>query len=295
MIKAEILNVDMEEAFYDIVGIDEKDSKDLEGMQMYLQDGQIDLEKLKSGEEIILNFSMYADMYDIKVGDKLSFKIWDGDEVIEKSFKVQAISDGSGIFVVHDDIINELVKTSPRHSIGMTVDKNKYDDVKSYIETIVKSNENLDASYIDEDIASYELAIRVTKIMGYSLVTLIGIIGFINLINSMITSIITRKKELGMLQAIGLTNKQLIQMLNKEAMFYTSFMVIGSLTLGNIIGYVAVQTMKKTGMNYAVYVLPINQMIIMIVCVVVAQLLLTYLISKNFNKESLIDRVRYNE
>ena len=111
----------------------------------------------------------------------------------------------------------------------------------------------------------------------------------------MITSIITRKKELGMLQAIGLTNKQLVQMLNKEAMFYTSFMLIGSLTIGNIIGYSVVQAMRKSGMSYAVYVLPINQMIIMIVCIVLAQFILTYLISKNFNKESLIDRVRYSE
>ena len=111
----------------------------------------------------------------------------------------------------------------------------------------------------------------------------------------MITSIITRKKELGILQAIGLTNKQLVQMLNKEAMFYTSFMLIGSLTIGNVIGYIAVQAMRKTGMSYAIYVRPIKQMIIMVVCVVVAQLLLTYLISKNFNKESLIDRVRYSE
>ena len=158
-----------------------------------------------------------------------------------------------------------------------------------------KANENLNGSYIDVEIASSELAIKITKIMGYSLVVLIGVIGFINLINSMITSIITRKKELGMLQAIGLTNKQLVQMLNKEAMFYTSFMLIGSLTIGNIIGYSAVQAMRKSGMSYAVYVLPINQMIIMIVCIVLAQFILTYLISKNFNKESLIDRVRYSE
>ena len=66
-------------------------------------------------------------------------------------------------------------------------------------------------------------------------------------------------------------------------------------TIGNIIGYSAVQAMRKSGMSYAVYVLPINQMIIMIVCIVLAQFILTYLISKNFNKESLIDRVRYSE
>ena len=295
MIKAEILNLEMEEDFYDIVGIDESAENDLEDMELYLQDGNIDLEKLKSGEEMILNFSMYADMYDIKVGDTLSFKLYDGDDIIEKDFKIQAITDGPGVFVIHNDIMDKLVKTNTRHSVGLTVEKNYYNEIKSYVESLVKSNENLDGSYIDVEIASSELVIKVTKVMGYSLVVLIGLIGFINLINSMITSIITRKKELGILQAIGLTNKQLVQMLNKEAMFYTSFMLIGSLTIGNIIGYSAVQAMRKSGMSYAVYVLPINQMIIMIVCIVLAQFILTYLISKNFNKESLIDRVRYSE
>ena len=295
MIKSEILNLEMEEDFYDIVGIDESAENDLEDMELYLQDGNIDLEKLKSGEEMILNFSMYADMYDIKVGDTLSFKLYDGDDIIEKDFKIQAITDGPGVFVIHNDIMDKLVKTNTRHSVGLTVEKNYYNEIKSYVESLVKSNENLDGSYIDVEIASSELVIKVTKVMGYSLVVLIGLIGFINLINSMITSIITRKKELGILQAIGLTNKQLVQMLNKEAMFYTSFMLIGSLTIGNVIGYIAVQAMRKTGMSYAIYVRPIKQMIIMVVCVVVAQLLLTYLISKNFNKESLIDRVRYSE
>ncbi|MGL5348156.1 MAG: ABC transporter permease [Peptostreptococcaceae bacterium] len=291
-LKAEITNIDMEYKYDNLTGIDEND---LEYMNYYLEDGEIDLEKLKTGKEIVFNHSYTAEMYGIKAGDTISLKIYDGDNIIKKDFKIQAITDGPGVYAVHNDYIEKIAKTSPRNSIGLTVEKNKYDEVKAYIETLVKGNENLDASYIDESIASNEFAIRLTKVMGYSLVTLIGVIGFINLINSMITSIITRKKELGMLQAIGLTNKQLVQMLNKEAMFYTSFMLVGSLTVGNIIGYVAVEALKKSGMNYAVYELPINQMIIMVVCIIAAQLLLTYLISKNFNKESLIDRVRYND
>ena len=275
MIKSEILNLELEEDFYDIIGIDESAENDLEDMELYLQDGEIDLEKLKSGEEMILNFSMYADMYDIKVGDILSFELYDGEDIIKKDFKIQAITDGPGVFVIHNNIMDKLVKTNTRHSIGLTIEKNAYNEVKAYVESLVKANENLNGSYIDVEIASSELAIKITKIMGYSLVVLIGVIGFINL--------------------IGLTNKQLVQMLNKEAMFYTSFMLIGSLTIGNIIGYSAVQAMRKSGMSYAVYVLPINQMIIMIVCIVLAQFILTYLISKNFNKESLIDRVRYSE
>ena len=84
MIKSEILNLELEEDFYDIIGIDESAENDLEDMELYLQDGEIDLEKLKSGEEMILNFSMYADMYDIKVGDILSFELYDGEDIIKR-------------------------------------------------------------------------------------------------------------------------------------------------------------------------------------------------------------------
>lgn len=35
---------------------------------------------------MILNFSMYADMYDIKVGDILSFELYDGEDIIKKRF-----------------------------------------------------------------------------------------------------------------------------------------------------------------------------------------------------------------
>ena len=34
--------------------------------------------------KVILNFSMYADMYDIKVGDILSFELYDGEDIIKK-------------------------------------------------------------------------------------------------------------------------------------------------------------------------------------------------------------------
>ena len=100
MIKSEILNLELEEDFYDIIGIDESAENDLEDMELYLQDGEIDLEKLKSGEEMILNFSMYADMYDIKVGDILSFELYDGEDIIKKDFKIQAITDGPGVYII---------------------------------------------------------------------------------------------------------------------------------------------------------------------------------------------------
>ena len=50
MIKSEIYKSRTRRFFYDIIGIDSAEN-DLESMELYLQDGKIDLEKLKSGEE----------------------------------------------------------------------------------------------------------------------------------------------------------------------------------------------------------------------------------------------------
>lgn len=290
--KAELPEYNTEYKYHDFSSIDESD---LEGLEFYLQSGKIDLEKLKLGKEIILLSPELAKEINIKVGDKITITLYDGNEKLDKEFKVQAITSAPGTFAVHNDAFNKLLKNDTTTSIGIYTEKDKYIDVKNYIESLDKKDEYLQSASIDKELEVANLSINSTKIMAYSLVVIIGIIGFMNLINSMITSIITRKKELGMLQAIGLTNKQLIKMLNIEAMFYTLTMLASSLTLGTGLGYIAVYAFRKTGASYASYEIPLIQIIIMIVFSIVSQLLLTYLISKNFNKESLIDRVRYNE
>lgn len=290
--KVELKGYETEYKYHDLSGVDDGDLEDLE---FYLVDGKIDLEKLKSGDEVVIIQSDLTKETNIKVGDKITLTLYDGDKKIDKKFKVQAISAGPGTFAIHNEAFDKIFRNDTTHSIGIYTEPSKFESVKTYIENLDKSNDYLKSSSIDEELEVAELSIGMTKAIGYSLVIIIGVIGFMNLINSMITSIITRKKELGMLQAIGLTNKQLVKMLNIEAMFYTATMLISSLTLGTGLGYIAVQAFRKSGASYAIYKLPIIQIIIMIACSVIAQLVLTYLISKNFNKESLIDRVRYNE
>lgn len=290
--KAEVKSFGNEYKYEHLSGIDEKDLEDLE---FYLEDGKIDIEKVKSGDEILFTYPEIAKEFGIKVGDNITLTLYDGKDKFNKTFKIQAITSGPGIFTIHDDAFKKLFKTDTTDNLGIHVAEGSYDDVKEFIKNLDKSNEYIDARYIDDEIESNNMIIGMTKSIGYSLVIIIGVIGFMNLINSMITSIITRKKELGMLQAIGLTDKQLIKMLNIEAMFYTGTMLLSSLTLGSGLGYIAVYIFRKTGASYASYTFPLVPILIMVLCIVIAQLTLTYIISKNFNKESLIDRVRYNE
>lgn len=290
--KCELNGYKTEYKYHYLSSVNEEDLKNLE---FYLEDGEINLEKLKSGEEILITQPELATEIGIKVGDKITLTLYDGDKKIKKEFKVQGITSNPSTFAMHYDAFDKMFYTDTTTTIGIYTQKDEYENIKSYIESLDKNDDYIQVNYIDELLKDNKLAISVTKGIGYSLVVIIGIIGFMNLINSMITSIITRKKELGMLQAIGLTDKQLVKMLNIEAMFYTGTMILSSLTLGTGIGYIAVYAFRKTGASYATYTFPLNQILIMVFSVFIAQLLLTYFISKNFNKESLIDRVRYSE
>lgn len=291
-LKAQLKDYKAEFKYQSLGSIDEDD---LEELNLYLESGEINLDKLKSGDEIIFTYSDLAKELNINVGDKITLILYDGNKEIEKEFIVQAITDGSGDLAIHEDAFSKIVKSNANVAIGFNINKNKYEDVKTIIENMIKDNGHLEMKLLEDEIAIYEISIFTTKAIAYCLVTIVGIIGFMNLINSMISSIITRKKELGMLQAIGLTNKQLIKMLNIEAAFYIVNMLIGTLSVGSLIGYVGVMIFRSTGASYAVYKFPILQVVIMVCSIVVALLLLTYLITKNFNKESLVDRVRYSE
>lgn len=278
---------------YDLLqSINENDVKSL---SKNLIDGKINLERLQTGDEIVITHVDTAKEMGVKAGDKIRLTLYDGDKKIKKEFKVQAIAMGVPSFGIGKDFIDRTLKYDSTSSLGIYTKEGKYQEVKDSIKKIAKSNGFLETDFIDSRIESNKATISFIKIMGYTLTGIIGVIGFMNLVNTMITSIVTRKKELGMLQAIGLTNKQLVKMLNSEAIYYTSGMMIGSILFGGILGYIAVMVLKKTGLSYATYSLPIVPILLMIVCILIAQFITTYLIGRSFNKESLIDRVRYSE
>lgn len=70
-------------------------------------------------------------------------------------------------------------------------------------------------------------------LVGGVLSAVIGLIGVLNFINSMLTGIITRRREFAMLQSIGMTGRQLRQMLTIEGLCYAGLATAISLVAGS--------------------------------------------------------------
>ena len=93
----------------------------------------------------------------------------------------------------------------------------KNEDVgKIGIENVIKSNPSLQViNFIDSN-RQQKSGILIEKILLYGFVLVVSLIGSVNIINTLTTNIILRKKEFATLKAIGLTQKGLRKMIVLE-------------------------------------------------------------------------------
>lgn len=68
-------------------------------------------------------------------------------------------------------------------------------------------------------------------ICGGALCAIIGLVGILNFFNAIMTGILSRKREFAVLQSVGMTNRQLKNMLVYEGLFYAVGSIIASLIL----------------------------------------------------------------
>ena len=286
------------------IGAGEKNLEDIQGfdkefydeLSEHLVEGEINKEALESGEGLVYTHPSYAKEIGIKVGSTQVITIYDGKDSYKKEFTVLALVDIGGASIrIPESVMDSLIKTDTTIRVGLEIKKDMLKSVEEEIKNITDNDEYLSYGTLEESIETYKKSMAITSVLIYSLVIIIGVIGLMNLINTMITSIITRKRELGILQAIGLSDKQLVKMLQIEGLFYTVGTLLITLTLGNILGYIAVIIFRNTGASYAIYDYPLTQTIIMIVAITLVQILITYMVTNNFKKDSLVDRIRYSE
>ena len=286
------------------IGAGEKNLEDIQGfdkefydeLSEHLVEGEINKEALESGERVVYTHPSYAKEFGIKVGSTQVITIYDGKDSYKKEFTVLALVDIGGASIrIPESVMDSLIKTDTTIRVGLEIKKDMLKSVEEEIKNITDNDEYLSYGTLEDSIETYKKSMAITSVLIYSLVIIIGVIGLMNLINTMITSIITRKRELGILQAIGLSDKQLVKMLQIEGLFYTVGTLLITLTLGNILGYIAVIIFRNTGASYAIYDYPLTQTIIMIVAITLVQILITYMVTNNFKKDSLVDRIRYSE
>lgn len=274
--------------------------EDVAELSAYLQQGSIDYDRMTANNEIVCTHVYSFEQYGLSIGDTFPLTLHDGSREIPFTTTLTALTQPDSDFsylIMTEDTWNSLELTcDPTTDIYLYADNEHYDSVKETLLKIVSENEYFTMNAMDVELKIGHSSIDLFRNPVYLLLSLISVIGFINLINTMITSIVTRKKELGILQALGLSDRQLVRMLSGEGLVFTAGTLLISLTLGNFFGYLFYKWAKQEHlMGISRYHYPLWQSICLALVLLGGQLLITLFISKKMKKESLIERIRNQE
>lgn len=136
----------------------------------------------------------------------------------------------------------------------------------------------------------YEKETRSGAVMGNAVSIVIALVGVLNFVNSMITAIVSRKKEFAMIQSVGMTKMQLCKLLVFEGLDYVGLTLIVTYICSALSVGVGVRAMIAGGFTtFRFTLLPLA------VCtplLLVLATLIPYLCFKNLEKDSLVERLR---
>lgn len=283
----------------EVKGLDAADMKEL---SRYVTEGSLGDASLKDGTGIIfLEPTLKREFPDWKVGDKLYLEIVDGETIKGREVTLAAAAQAPpslmGYYIaMPEDALKAMCSSDITYYWDISVEKGKEEAAAEEVRELASEAEVLEVRTFLEENELSENAIRATLYGCYGMLAVFGLIGILNLINTMINSVHVRKKELGMLQAIGMSGRQTVYMLQLEGLFYTAGTLVLSLGLGSILGYVIFLWAKTEGiMGIRVYHYPAVPVVCLAGIVLAVQILITYFVNMNFKKLSLIERIRFAE
>lgn len=130
--------------------------------------------------------------------------------------------------------------------------------------------------------------------VGGTLSFIIGFIGVLNFANTILTSIFTRRRELAILQSIGMTGKQIRTMLCMEGCNYTFLSGIVSLPICFIAAYMLIRPICENiwFLDFKVNLWPL---LIVLPLLFLIGLLIPYFTCRIITRESVVERLKCGE
>lgn len=136
----------------------------------------------------------------------------------------------------------------------------------------------------------YEAETRASAVMGNTISVIIALVGVLNFINSMVTAIVSRKKEFAMIQSVGMTKRQLRKMLICEGLDYAAITLIVSYIVSTLAVGIGVRAM--TANEFSTFHFTLMPLMICTPILLAFAVLIPFLCFKNLEKQNIVERLR---
>ena len=186
------------------------------------------------------------------------------------------------------DSMQKIAHSNLTYQYVICVEDSLEQQAENEIDQIVSDNPRLSIDSLSAAIAQNENFLQGTQLALAIAIVLIGCFSVMNLLNTILTGIIVRRKEFSLMRSVGMSQKQLSVMVHKEGLIVVGIGLILSVIIGGGIGYVLCSFLKNNLMNYLNYQFPLGITILYCVIVILCSVLITTGALKQQNKLSMM-------
>lgn len=197
--------------------------------------------------------------------------------------------------LISETALNKVCDTAAIDTILVDCDARAESRVKAKIKELVKVNPCVAATEFKSDLTSeFVSSMMAMNILGGGISLVLILIGIINFINVMVTGVFARRRELAVMESVGMTKKQVKRMLVFEGSYYGGISLALLFTVGNAMTYLIAHMACQIA-DYAVFHYPIGLMCMITVVIMAVCTCVPVLVYRSLSKESVTERLRIEE
>lgn len=277
----------------------------------YIQvlDGELNMEKWKAGTGVYVTPLRMMDdgalcLY--QPGDQISVQQLDGTS---KAYEVLAVVDipraletplhvdmGMEYIFPKEELLGNMVAADqPAMKTIFNVDDENLLVAENWLKNYT-ANTDTALDYFSKVVLrqSFDGMINMYRLVGGVLCAILALIGILNFINSMTTSILSRHKEIAMLQSVGMTGRQVKQMLMYEGIGYSALGLLCSLIL-SVVGSVTVVRMMGAELTYFTWHFTLTPVFLCMIPLIIITALVPLICYNKMAQKTVVERLRIAE
>ena len=230
-----------------------------------------------------------------EVGDTVTFS--QAGNIL--TYTVSAIvfdRDSSASFILPAGEMEQTVSYNANSAFVIRAKTDSYAGIEDELHSLVLESDTLRLKTLKDMTMQYKSVFSTISIAAYALLAVIVIFSIINLANTSMTNIISRRKEMGLFRAVGLSHRQLYHMIGFENSFQTVGSFAASLICGLGIGKAICSAIGNVpGFSFVNYTFPVVPVLLYVLLVFMLQLALTKWAGRYCRKNSVVEQLRVTE
>ena len=155
------------------------------------------------------------------------------------------------------------------------------------------SDQRVTVSGLDDLSAELERGLRGELARDYGILVFIFVFSLINLANTLITDLLTRQQEFGVFQSVGMSDRQLSNMLSFECLYYVGITLLVTLTLGTVCSLAVCRVFDQIGLfGTLTYHFPVLQVLLFAAALLLVQGVFSACAVRYTRRLSLVERIK---